>query len=110
VSRVRFQLDEHLSTAIADALERAGADILTATDAGLCTRPDVEYIERSIADDRVIVTNDADFLRIAHHYPGHSGIIFCTQSTRSITRIIMELSLIYEVLEHDEVRGHVHHI
>jgi predicted nuclease of predicted toxin-antitoxin system len=109
VSHVRFQLDAHLSSAIAEALKRVGADIHTATEAGLRGQPDTAYIQRGIDEDRVIVTNDKDFLRLAHLHPGHSGIIYCT-SSRNITPIIMELLLVYEILDSDDLHGNVHYI
>lgn len=100
---------EHLPNAIADALKRAGADILTATEAGLGGQPGPEYIRHGIAEDRVIVTNDKDFLRLANLHPDHAGIIFCTSSS-NITRIIMEHLLVYELLDSDDHHGNVHYV
>ena len=109
MSQIRFQLDEHMSNAIADALKRAGADILTATEAGLRGQPDSAYIQHRIAEGRVIVTNDDDFLRLEHVYPDHAGIIFCT-SSRNITRIIMELLLVHEILDSDDLHGNIYYV
>lgn len=109
MSRIRFQLDEHLSNVIADALRRAGSDILTATEAGLRGQPDHAYIQQAIADERVIVTSDNDFLRLARLHPSHAGIIFCT-SNRNISRIITELLLVFEILDSDDLHGNIHYI
>lgn len=43
--------------------------MLTASEAGLLSAPDTTYLERSFADGWVVVTNDADFLRLSQE--GH---------------------------------------
>jgi len=58
------------------------------------------------SEARVIVTRDADFLRIAGRSADHSGIVFYT-SIKSIREIIEALILIHEVLEPKEMAGHI---
>ncbi|WP_366558093.1 DUF5615 family PIN-like protein [Okeania sp. SIO3B5] len=57
--------------------------------------------------NRVIFTQDRDFLRL--HYAGflHSGIAYCIKGSRSIGEILRGLILIWEVLEPEDTIGKV---
>ena len=54
MDRIRFQLDEHVPQAVAQALRRRGIDVLTAAEAGLLSVPDAELLARSYATGRVV--------------------------------------------------------
>ena len=71
---LRFVLDEQLASAVAERLRRRGIDVVTPSEAGLRKRPDEEYVTFGLESGRVIVTQDADFVRF--HYDGvqHAGI------------------------------------
>jgi predicted nuclease of predicted toxin-antitoxin system len=58
---VRFLVDANLSPAIADALRLGGRDSLHVQDVGLLTASDLTILEQAAADNRVIVSADADF-------------------------------------------------
>jgi predicted nuclease of predicted toxin-antitoxin system len=105
VARIRFQLDAHVPNAVAEALQRRGIDAQTANEAGLRTAPDEAYVARAIAEGRVMVTHDADFLRIHYSQQPHAGIAYCGQGKRTMGEIIAALVLICEVLEAEEMRG-----
>jgi predicted nuclease of predicted toxin-antitoxin system len=59
-----FHLDEHVDAAAAHGLRQRGIDVTTTRDAGLDGADDLAHIQFALDDDRVIVTNDADFLRL----------------------------------------------
>ena len=103
--RIRFQLDEHVPHAVARALRRRGIDVLTASDAGLRGAPDSEYFIRSHAEGWVIVTQDADFLRLHFQQQPHAGIVYYQQSTTQHWQVVEGLLLIHEVLEPTEMIG-----
>lgn len=107
MSRVRFQLDEHISHAVAEALRRRGIDVLTIDEAGLRTASDEEIMDQSTLAGRVIVTNDSDFLALHQAARRHAGIAFCSRGAQGIGRVVAGLVLIYEVLEPDEMAGQV---
>ena len=65
--RIRFHFDEHMDPDIAAALRRHGIDATTTIEAGLRTASDDSQLEYARAQRRVIVTDDADFLRLAGH-------------------------------------------
>ncbi|MBI3979181.1 MAG: DUF5615 family PIN-like protein [Chloroflexi bacterium] len=102
--RVRFQLDEHVPHAVAEALRRRGIDVLTAAEAGRLGAPDPELRAHASAAGRVLVTHDADFLR-QHQQHQHAGIAYCQQGARTIGELVAGLVLIYEVLESEEMVG-----
>jgi predicted nuclease of predicted toxin-antitoxin system len=104
---IRFHLDEHIPLAIAEGLRRRGVDVTTAADAQLLGAEDSKHIAYGLAENRVILTNDDDFLR--HHQQGgaHAGIVYCQQQRRSIGEIIRALELIWEVLEPTDMQNQV---
>jgi predicted nuclease of predicted toxin-antitoxin system len=107
---VKFHLDEHVSHAVARALRSRGIDVTTATDAGLLSADDDAHIEFARSTNRVVFTNDADFLRFAHQVHEHSGIVYCAPNTRTIGDVVRFLSLIHELLEADEMNGKVEYL
>jgi predicted nuclease of predicted toxin-antitoxin system len=105
--RIRFHLDEHMDPDVAAALRRHGVDATTAIDAGLRTASDSAHLEFAKTQGRVIVTDDADFLRLANANALHPGIVICRRQFLSIREIIRGLILIYEVLAPEEMVGRV---
>ncbi|MGH2560203.1 MAG: DUF5615 family PIN-like protein [Thermomicrobiales bacterium] len=107
MSRVRFQLDVHVSNAVARALRQHGVDVRTATDAGLLHTPDAVVLARAYAEGRVVVTHNADFLRLNDDQQPPAGITYCAQRARSIGELVEALLLIYEVIDSDGIAGQV---
>jgi predicted nuclease of predicted toxin-antitoxin system len=103
--RIRFHLDEHIDPDIAAALRRHGIDVTTTIKVGLRSADDDAQLDFARAQHRVLVTDDADFLRRAAAGVDHPGIIVCHRRTLSTRQIIRGLILIYEVLTPDEIAG-----
>ena len=93
--------DVHVVFAIVQALRRRGMDVVTAQDRGREECDDAELLAEALADQRVMLTNDTDFLALA---AGHSAagetfapIYFWPQQGRPIgemvRRILREASL-----------------
>ena len=74
--RIRFHLDEQVDVAIARALRRYGVDVTTTIEAGLRTAGDEEQLAYARREQRVLVTHDADFLRLAAAGTDHAGTAF----------------------------------
>ena len=110
VARIRFQLDEHVATAVARALRRRGIEVVTAHEAGLLGATDVEHLAHANAQQYVIFTEDDDFLALHHAGRPHAGIAYCKQGSRSIGQIVDGLVLIYEVLEPVEMAGRLEYL
>lgn len=81
---IRFHLDENVDHAVGVGLRRRGIDVTTASDSQLIGGSDLDHVEFALREGRVIVTHDADFLRIAHKGPAHAGIAFCRARDWSI--------------------------
>ncbi len=88
---IRFHLDENAPDAVAHGLRRLGADVTTTSDVGLRRAPDPSHIAYAIVADRVIFTEDEDFLAMAQAGIEHRGIAYFHPNTRSIGQIIAGL-------------------
>ena len=108
--RIRFHLDEQVDVAIARALRRYGVDVTTTVEAGLRTASDEEQLTYARREQRVLVTHDADFLRLAAAGSDHVGIAFCPRTGRSVGEIIRSLLLIYELLRPEEIESRVEYL
>lgn len=104
---IRYHLDEHIDFAVAQGLRRRGIDVTTTADAGLRGANDPDHLAFAVADRRVIVSNDPDFLRLHDQGVEHPGIAYCHQQSRSIGEMMRALELIWEILEPEEMRNRV---
>ncbi|WP_204105157.1 MULTISPECIES: DUF5615 family PIN-like protein [Spirulina sp. CCY15215] len=107
---IRFHLDENVNGAIAEGLRRRGIDVTTSPEQGLMGTSDAEQLQFALSQNRVIFTQDDDFLRLHHAGINHSGIIYCKQNSRSIGGILQFLVLIWECLEPEEISDRVEFI
>lgn len=110
MSSVRYLLDEHIANAVAEGLRRRGVDVLTASEARLLGRADVDYLAQSVLLGRALVAEDADFLRLDDAGYAHAGIAYCQQGSRSVGEMIARLLLIHAVMASEELVGHVEYI
>jgi predicted nuclease of predicted toxin-antitoxin system len=110
VAEIRFQLDEHLSSAIAVQLRNRGIDTLTAHEAGLRGAADIEHVRAALAGGRILVTIDRDYLRIAAGGRSHAGIAFLTPRTRSVGAIVDSLVLVHSVDTSEEMAERIEYL
>ncbi|MDO8672128.1 MAG: DUF5615 family PIN-like protein [Dehalococcoidia bacterium] len=106
---ITFYLDEHVHSAIAYGLRRRGLDVITAKDAGLLGARDEQHLAFAIRNGRVILTQDADFLRLHAYGHQHCGIVYAPQNT-TIGAIIQGLVLLYGVLGQEDMADNVEFI
>ena len=93
--------DVHVVFAIVQALRRRGMDVAIAQDRGREEADDADLLSEALTDQRVMLTNDADFLVLAARYAARgemfAPIYFWPQQGRSIGkmigRILREVSL-----------------
>jgi predicted nuclease of predicted toxin-antitoxin system len=74
---MKFHTDENVSDAVALGLARRGFDITTTTGAQLRGVSDEEQLAHCLKEQRVLVTHDADLLRLAASGTSHAGIAYC---------------------------------
>jgi uncharacterized protein with PIN domain len=106
---IKFYCDEHVDRAIARALRKRGVDILTAQEAGMLGAPDEDHLRLAASQRRVILTQDADFLRMHKSGVSHMGIIYAHQST-TMGKFIQGVLLIFQVMTEEEMEGHVEYL
>ncbi|QSJ16465.1 DUF5615 family PIN-like protein [Nostoc sp. UHCC 0702] len=109
-SRIRFHLDEQVKLVIARELRRYGIDVTTTVEVGLRSQSDKAQLDFICQEQRVLFTQDDDFLRIASCTINHPGIAYCKQGTRSVGQMIEGLVLIYEIYTPQEMVGRVEYL
>lgn len=107
---IRFHLDENCDPRIAAGLRLHGVDVTTSAEAHLLQESDSGQLAYAVAEGRVIVTQDADFLRISASGQEHRGIAYYHFASRSIGQVIRVLLLMWEVYEPDEMTNRVEYL
>jgi predicted nuclease of predicted toxin-antitoxin system len=107
---IRFHLDENCDPRIAAGLRLHGIDLTTTTEAGLLRASDEDQLRFATSQGRVIVTHDADFLRLHAAGARHAGIVYCPPQTRSLGEQIRLLVQIWELLDAAEMLGRVEYL
>ena len=86
-----------------------GVDVVTTKDADMLGATDEEHLDLATRLDRVIFTQDDDFLRLASDGREHAGIVYATQHM-TIRRIVAGLMLVHQLLTPAEMRNHVEYL
>lgn len=107
---LRFHLDEHVDPDLAAALRRRGIDVTTTQDEGLLSAPDDVHLAFTERTGRVLITHDADFLRLHAAGVRHAGICYCHPQARTLGEIIDAVLLIHGCLQRDEMEQHVEYL
>lgn len=107
---IRFHLDECCDPALADGLRRRGIDVTTTQDMGLMGVLDEQQAAYGLAENRVVVTHDADFLRIHAAGLPHAGIAYRDKDTLGMGEIIKRLVLVWEIYEPEEMASRVEYL
>jgi len=108
---IRFHLDESQSSrAIAAALRRHGIDVTTTHDAALSGASDKSQLAFTLAHQRVLFTQDDDYLTLHGTGSQHAGIVYAHQREHSVGEIIEFLVLVWSVYEPEEMRNRVEYV
>jgi predicted nuclease of predicted toxin-antitoxin system len=109
MAKIRFYLDEHVAKAVARGLRQRGADIKTVAEVDLLSASDEKHLEFAQSEDRVIFTQDDDFLKLASQTSSHPGLVYAAQHT-PVRKIIAGLMLIHQVLDASDMQNHVEYL
>lgn len=71
---------------------------------------DDDHIAFAKREQRVIFTQDTDFLRAAVNDPDHCGTAYFPQGKRSFGEVIRHLSLLHDAMEDREMIGRVEYL
>lgn len=104
--RLRLYTDEHVPKAVVKGLRERGIDTLMVSDAGMLGASDEEHLAFAHTEERVVFTQDEDFLRLHASGAEHAGIVYAPQQT-AIGEMIYGLMLVAEVLDLEEMKGHL---
>ena len=77
--RIRHYTDEHVPRAVVRGLHERGVDTLTVSEAGMLGASDEEHLAFARREERVLFTQDDDFLRMHASGVEHAGIVYSRQ-------------------------------
>jgi predicted nuclease of predicted toxin-antitoxin system len=103
---IKYYTDEHVPSAVVAGLRRRGIEVLTTVEAGMLGTSDEAQLALATAQQRVIFTQDDDFLSLHATGIEHSGIVYVHQGT-SISYMVRALYFIYQVLSLEDMTNHV---
>ena len=103
---IKLQADEHIPSAVIVGLQRRGIDVLSTSQASLLGATDEQQLIFAAENQRVLITQDDDFLILHAQGMTHSGIIF-VQSGRAIGTMVRGIHLITQVLTTEDMQNHV---
>jgi hypothetical protein len=108
MEQIKFYLDEHIHSAVAEGLRRRGGNVLTVQEAGKTGVSDREQLGFALTENRVMVTMDSDFLTLAVEGASHKGGY--ANPRKSIGELIGALMLLCDVLTPAEMVDHVEYL
>jgi len=88
---MKFHTDEHVSEAVALGLRRRGFNVTTTPQSGLLGVSDEEQLAHCRSEERVMVSHDADMLRLATSGVTHNGIAYCHNQRYKTGQLIRKL-------------------
>jgi uncharacterized protein with PIN domain len=107
---IQLYLDENLTPKIARQLRLRGIDAVSVADLGHLGDDDYDHLVRATRLNRVLVTTDVDFLRLAAEGISHAGIIFGIQQEHTIGDWVKALELICFVYTAEDLQNHVEYL
>ncbi len=107
-------MDEHVHRAITSGLRLRGVDVLTVQEDGRAGISDPLILDRATELERVLFTQDDDFLVEANRRQQESinfpGVIYAHQMLVSIGDCIQDLELITQVGEAEDLANSVRYL
>jgi len=104
-------MDQNVPIAITQGLRERGIDVLTAFEDGSHELSDPDLLDRATALERVLFTQDADFLTEAAERQrsgrAFAGVIYIHQRAIQTGEGIADLDLLTKAAEPDEFRDRV---
>jgi len=101
----------HVRRSIVQGLRLRNIDVLTAQEDGTQELSDPELLDRATRLNRILFTQDSDFLKEASQRLGSgtrfSGIVYAHQLNSAISQCIADLELIAQVLQVAELTNQV---
>lgn len=109
MAKIRYYTDEHVSRAVINGLRQRGVDVLSVPEAHRIGTADNEQLAFALAEGRVLLTYDTDYLALHAAGVSHAGIVYANQYT-PVREVIRGLMLIYQALDSAEMTGQVEYL
>lgn len=108
---VALYLDHNIPAAVAKGLREREVDLLMAREDGHATATDEQVLERATELQRIVVTHDTDFFRLAAESQrtgrAFSGVVWCRQDALSVGELIEQLELFAQLSEPRECQQRI---
>jgi len=95
---------------VAAGLRRRGIDVSTAAAEKLTGASDTDQLSFAAQSGRVLVTQDADLLRLHQTGVVHAGIAYCRQGSLSIGEMLRRLVLVHDLVTAEEMETRVEYL
>ena len=107
-------MDEHVHRAISNGLRQRGVDVLTVQEDERTGFPDSTLLDRATELQRVMFSQDQDFLAEAKRRQAEgikfAGVIYARQSRVSIGVCVRDLEMIAKACELEDFTNFVQHL
>ena len=110
MGKIRFFLDEHIPRPILRGLQRRDIDAIRPQDIGRDGLSDEAQLAWAFQEERVMVTFDQDYLRIASGNIEHAGIAYCYPDKYGISELLGILILLSEVVGSAEMHNRIEYL
>jgi hypothetical protein len=111
---LRFYMDHNVHAGITQGLRDRGVDCLTAMEDSMAAAEDHDILARAMSLDRVIFSQDVDFLVITSQWIAggrdFAGVIYASQMGITIGQAIADLELFAKVLDPQDMRNRLERI
>ena len=104
-TELRFYIDENVKTEIALGLRTRQIDVITTPEAGTMGFTDEEHLAYARSTNRVIITQDSDFIILANKGESHAGIVYYKAQARSTKQILRGLFRLCEQLSAEDMHN-----
>lgn len=106
-----FYLDHHVPAAIADGLRQLQIDVLTVAEDGNADWDDERLLERALELERVVFTQDRDFLVLAARWQQSrrefAGMVYGHQLRVTVGGAVRDIALIASVMTRADMRNRI---
>ncbi len=108
---MKIYCDENIESAIVEGLRRRDIEVISVQDTKDLGKSDEYHLERAFKLGAVILTYDADLLKIAHQWnqkgKRHRGILYAHPQDLSFGERIRLVELVTQVLSEKEMENHI---
>ena len=111
---LRLYMDVHVNAAITAGLRRREIDVLTSQEDGSTRFDDADLLRRATELDRVLFSQDDDFLSIVREHQSHgtffAGLIYGHQLAATVGKYVLGLEVICKVLGPEDMVNRIEYL